>query len=190
MKKQSTLTVSRRGFIGGAAAVAASTVMPQYVLGSTGGQKTHKPNSKFNGVQIGAITYSFRSMTGTAEDILRYVIRCGLSSVELMGGPAEQFAGLPTGRARTGARRGKTADRQQGKQLNWRLSASMDRFKAFRTDLLVNKAAEKLYPTWQKNLDQWKLTGSDRPYHYYGSAIWYTRIGHAAGQEMLELMKN
>jgi alpha-galactosidase len=62
--------------------------------------------------------------------------------------------------------------------------------KAFRTDLLVDKAAEKLFPTWQKNLEQWKLTGSDRPYHYYGSAIWYTRIGHAAGEAMLELMKN
>lgn len=62
--------------------------------------------------------------------------------------------------------------------------------KAFRTDLLVDKAAEKLYPTWQKNIEQWKLTGSDRPYHYYGSAIWYTRIGHAAGELVLELMKN
>jgi len=62
--------------------------------------------------------------------------------------------------------------------------------KAFRTDLLVDKAAEKLYPTWKQNLEQWKLTGSDRPYHYYGSAIWYTRIGHAAGEAMLELMKN
>ncbi len=62
--------------------------------------------------------------------------------------------------------------------------------KAFRTDLLVDKAAEKLFPTWQKNIEQWKLTGSDRPYHYYGSAIWYTRIGHAAGGAMLELMKN
>jgi len=62
--------------------------------------------------------------------------------------------------------------------------------KAFRTDLLVDKAAEKLYPTWQKNFEQWKLIGSDRPYHYYGSAIWYTRIGHAAGEAMLELMEN
>lgn len=62
--------------------------------------------------------------------------------------------------------------------------------KAFRTDLLVDKAAEKLYPDWQQNIEQWRLTGSDRPYHYYGSAIWYTRIGHAAGEAMLELMKN
>jgi hypothetical protein len=61
--------------------------------------------------------------------------------------------------------------------------------KAFRTDLLVDKAAEKLYPSWKANFEQWKLTGSDRAYHYYGSAIWYTRIGHAAGEAMLELMK-
>jgi len=61
--------------------------------------------------------------------------------------------------------------------------------RAFRTDLLVDKAAEKLYPTWQKNYEQWQRVGSDRPYHYYGSAIWYTRIGHAAGEAMLELLQ-
>jgi len=61
--------------------------------------------------------------------------------------------------------------------------------KAFRTDLLVDKAAEELYPTWQKNRDQWQLTGGDHPYHYLGSAIWFTRIGHAMGEAMLELLK-
>jgi len=61
--------------------------------------------------------------------------------------------------------------------------------KAFRNDLLVDKAAEALYPTWQKNTGEWNKTGSDRPYHYYGSAIWFTRIGHAAGEAMIELLK-
>ena len=42
---------------------------------------------------------------------------------------------------------------------------------------------------WSKNFEQWKKTGTDRPYHYLGSAIWYTRIGHAAGESMLDLMK-
>jgi len=60
--------------------------------------------------------------------------------------------------------------------------------KAFRTDVLVDKKAEELYPTWQKNIEQWNKVGSDRPYHYFGSAIWYTRIGHAAGESMLELI--
>lgn len=62
--------------------------------------------------------------------------------------------------------------------------------KAFRTDLLADKAAEELFPTWQKNFEQWQRTGGDRPYHYLGSAIWFTRIGHAMGDAMLELRKS
>jgi len=62
--------------------------------------------------------------------------------------------------------------------------------KAFPTDVLVDKAAEKLYPTWKDNFEAWKLVGSDRPYHYFGSAIWYTRIGRGMGEAMIELMGN
>lgn len=59
---------------------------------------------------------------------------------------------------------------------------------AFRTDLLVDKAAEELFPTWKQNFDQWKVTGGDFPYHYLGSAIWFNRIGKAAGDAMVELV--
>ena len=58
--------------------------------------------------------------------------------------------------------------------------------KAFRADLLVDKAAEEMFPNWQKN-PEWSHTGSDRPYHYYGSAIWFNRIGKAMGDAMKEL---
>jgi sugar phosphate isomerase/epimerase len=75
--------------MGGAAVLAASTVMSRFAHGGSGAAK---PNSKFNGVQIGVITYSFRGMPSSAEDILQYCLQCGLSSVELMGDPAEQFA--------------------------------------------------------------------------------------------------
>jgi alpha-galactosidase len=61
--------------------------------------------------------------------------------------------------------------------------------KAFRTDVLVDKAAEDMYPTWSKDVEKWKKTGGDHGYHYLGSAIWFTRIGHAMGESMLELMK-
>lgn len=54
--------------------------------------------------------------------------------------------------------------------------------KAIRTDVLVDKAAEELYPNWEKNPVQWKLVGGDHAYHYFGSAIWFTRIGHAVGE--------
>ncbi len=58
---------------------------------------------------------------------------------------------------------------------------------AFRTDLLVDKTAELLYPHWRERMDEWKSVGSDHPYHYFGSAIWFNRIGKAMGDAMLEL---
>ena len=60
--------------------------------------------------------------------------------------------------------------------------------KAFRTDLLVDKAAEDLFPNWKQEGEKWKTVGGDFPYHYLGSAIWFTRIGHAMGESMIELM--
>jgi hypothetical protein len=59
---------------------------------------------------------------------------------------------------------------------------------AFRTDLLVDKAAEELYPDWQKKPEEWKKTGGDHPYHYLGSAIWFNRIGRKMGDVMVELL--
>ena len=56
-----------------------------------------KPNSKIEGVQIGTITYSYRSMQDqSAEATLRYILESGISAVELMGGPIESYAGIPT----------------------------------------------------------------------------------------------
>ena len=60
--------------------------------------------------------------------------------------------------------------------------------KTIATDVLVDKAAETLYPTWSKNFEEWKKTGSDRGYHYLGSAIWFTRIGKAMGAAMLKML--
>jgi sugar phosphate isomerase/epimerase len=57
-----------------------------------------RPNSLINGVQIGAITYSFRSMPDqSAEATLRYAIQSGISAVELMGGPVTAYAQARTG---------------------------------------------------------------------------------------------
>jgi len=115
--KNDDVTFSRRSFLGGATALAASSLMPNLTWAAAGAL----PNSKFNGVQIGVITYSYRSLPGSAEDLLKYVVQCGISSIELMGGPAEQFAKAATG------------EKDGGKSLaDWRRSASMDGFKALR----------------------------------------------------------
>ena len=116
MQDQNT-TLSRRTFLGGAAALAASSMVPNLAPAAP----VAGPDSNFNGVQIGVITYSYRSLPGSAEDLLKYVTQCGISSIELMGGPAEQFAGAPEGKKG----RGKAL-------LDWRLSAPMDKFTALR----------------------------------------------------------
>lgn len=63
-----------------------------------------------------------------------------------------------------------------------------DNVKTIRTDVLVDKAAEELYPTWKDNFEKWQQTGSDHGYHYLGSIIWYNRIGAGFADSMLELM--
>jgi hypothetical protein len=60
--------------------------------------------------------------------------------------------------------------------------------KTIRTDVFADKAAEALIDGWQNHVEEWKKVGSDRPYHYLGSAIWFTRIGHAMGEAMKDLM--
>src|SRR6516225_62501 len=52
-----------------------------------------KPASTFKVDQIGTITYSYRSMPDqSAEATLRYVVDSGISAIELMGGPVNDWA--------------------------------------------------------------------------------------------------
>ena len=171
MNEQSETTVSRRGFMGGAAAFAASAMMSRYVLADFGGLSAGKPNSNFNGVQIGAITYSYRGMPGTAEDLLKYLVKCGLSSVELMGEPAEQFAGVPTGGGRPGRDRGQTTEEQrktrqqrQQEQLNWRLSVSMDKYRALRK--MYNDAGVNIHIVKFGSIGNANMTDGEIDYYF------------------------
>jgi sugar phosphate isomerase/epimerase len=104
------------------------------------------PNSLINGVQVGTITYSYRSMPDqSARGLLGYIVADGINAVELMGQPAEQFAGAPAaGRGGGGRARGaQLTPRQQTEQQaaqrearealrKWRTSASMDKYKELR----------------------------------------------------------
>ena len=67
-----------------------------------------KPNSLFNGVQIGTITYSYRSMPDqSAEATLKYTVDSGISAIELMGGPVNDYAQKRSGfTPSAGGRRG------------------------------------------------------------------------------------
>ena len=90
--------ISRRKFIGSSILTASGMVAGgKSVVGAPAIIRNFgKPNSMINGVQIGVITYSFRSMPDqSAEATLQYVKDCGISAIELMGEPAESYAGMP-----------------------------------------------------------------------------------------------
>jgi len=59
----------------------------------------------------------------------------------------------------------------------------------------VDKEAERLAnekdpAARERDKELKKRYVSDDGYHYYGSPIWYTRIGRAMGESMNELLKN
>ncbi len=152
-----------------------------------------KPNSVFGGVQIGTITYSFRSLPSSAEEVLKYCVECGISGIELMSNVAEVYAGMPQqprggpggappgqgaagaaprGAAGTGAppaggggqRAPLTPEQQEAQRKRaadtkaWRLSVSMDKYKAFRKmyeDAGVKIYAFKLPPTLEMSDDEY-----------------------------------
>ncbi len=81
------------------ALIMAAMVLTTMMTGCSGsGTKTATPD-EYQGVQIGAITYSWRSMPSTPEDIIKYCKQTGITSLELMGNIAEDYAGAPAGPA-------------------------------------------------------------------------------------------
>ena len=113
-----------------------------------------KPDSKFFGVQIGVITYSYRSMPGNAEQILQDVVESGISAIELMGDVAEEYAGKPINPVKmppnVPGQRPQFTDEQKAqlaaydKQVaEWRATVSMDKFEELKK--MYNKAGVTIY---------------------------------------------
>jgi sugar phosphate isomerase/epimerase len=103
-----------------------------------------KPDSKFGGVQVGInAPYSFHDMPGGADDIISYMTQTGISATELRLQPVEGYLKapkpwtappVPRGSSRPPLTSDQEAERKAaGEALEkWRLSRSMDEFKAFR----------------------------------------------------------
>jgi sugar phosphate isomerase/epimerase len=87
---------SRRKFIASALTLTGATLASDLLSGFPAIiRNPGKPNSVFKGVQVGVISYSWRSMPSSAEQILKYCVDCNISAIELMGSPVEEFAGAP-----------------------------------------------------------------------------------------------
>jgi sugar phosphate isomerase/epimerase len=153
MDKNLNHQLSRRRFLGLTAVAAAFVLVPGTPVSAAGAKnsKINKPNSRFGGVLVGAITYSWRSMSPTAEDTLKYCLACGISSIELMSNTAELFAGMPQSPARpprdaTNEQKAayqKAIQETSSAQKNWRRSVSMEKFEELRK--MYNSAGVKIH---------------------------------------------
>ena len=115
-----------------------------------------KPNSKFAGVQMGVITYSFRSMPHDIDQLLQFCLDTNVSAMEMMGDPAEEYAGkpklpfkMPAIPPKGGPRPQLTEEQkvqlvEHGKKVTaWRATASMDKFEKIRKKF--KKAGVSIY---------------------------------------------
>jgi sugar phosphate isomerase/epimerase len=153
MKNNSDYLLSRRRFLGMTAAAATFALVPVNFTSDAEPKKAKfkKPDSKFGGVQIGAITYSWRSMSPTSEDTLKYCIQCGISSIEMMSNTIELYAGMPQGPARPPrdasdeqkAAFQKASQEAAEAQRKWRVSVPMSKFIELRK--MYNKAGVKIH---------------------------------------------
>ena len=152
--------VTRREFSKLAMATVPAALVGDRALAAA--QTAQRPSSLINGVQVGVITYSYRAMRDQGADaVLRYVLESGISAVELMGNAIESYAGAPAAPPRPaggaggpggpGGRRPPTAEEIAAREKHaaalkaWRLSQSMDRFKALRK--MYNDAGVTIYAT-------------------------------------------
>jgi len=160
-------SISRRRFVGSAALAAAGVAFASKASFAASLFQA-KPNSKINGVQIGVITYSFRSMPGSAEQLLQYCLQCNISAIELMGQPAETFAGTPKRES------GEDMTAYFKKVADWRAGVSMDKFKELRK--LFNDAGINIY-AWKPNALGPKNTDAEVDYAFNaGKALGVTHV--------------
>lgn len=136
--KEKSSPLSRRQFLGRTTTAVTTFAMASMpVIGAPAFiRNLGKPNSKINGVQIGAITYSFRSLPVNAEQILKYCVDSGISAIELMGPTAEAFAGAPHTNTEPGSGRQRLSEEERTAMAKdiakWRAAASMDKFEQLR----------------------------------------------------------
>lgn len=110
--------------------------------------------SRFAGVQIGVITYSYRSMPGDIHQLLQYIQDSGINAIELMGDAVEAYAGKPenpvkmppyvAGQPPSFTEEQKAQMAAYSKQVaEWRSAVAMDKFAEVKK--LFDKAGIDIY---------------------------------------------
>lgn len=120
--------ISRRSFLIKSSMAAGGVLMIPYSGLTKPFRLFGKSDAKRTGVQIGVITYSYRSMPHDIHQLLKYVSDSGVNAVELMGDVAEIYAGRPS---------------KPSEVAEWRAGVSMDKFKEIRK--MYNSAGVDIY---------------------------------------------
>jgi len=107
-------------------------------------------NPVWKGVTVGAITYSFRSLPGDAQSVLKYCKDSGITAIELMGDTAEAYAGSPAGLMepmgpgfKYDDEFRKKMEERNAKAKAWRETTGMDKFADLRK--MYNQAGVSIY---------------------------------------------
>jgi len=182
--------ISRRRFLGtAAAATAGAAVWP------AAGCSPGVLSSRRRAVKIGAISYSFRSMPGSAEQILGYMVDCGLSYVELMDQPILQYVGQPTTDSppqnrinqmtdpeqREAAQRARDAYNEELRR--WYASPPLERFEALRR-MYANEGVTIHLAKFQPGANAERADFAFRAARALGAVGVTNEIGEAAAQVM------
>lgn len=128
VKDSKLLPISRREFLLKGSIASAGLLLASSAVRSASFLPGKVPDSKFFGVQVGVITYSYRSMPHNIQQLLQYIVDSGISAVELMGESVEDYAGKPADKSRVA---------------EWRASVAMDKFKEVRK--MFKKAGVSIY---------------------------------------------
>jgi sugar phosphate isomerase/epimerase len=148
--------ISRRKFLGAAAATAAITAIP-FNFSFAIGTQNKKPNSKVAGVQLGCTTYSYRNMPHKVDDVIPYLLLAGINSIELRS-VAEEDLGIPEMPIRPAGQLtdkekadfAKANDEAREAQRKWRLSLPMPKYADMRkkfNDAGINVYIAKFAPS-------------------------------------------
>ncbi|WP_297090034.1 sugar phosphate isomerase/epimerase [uncultured Draconibacterium sp.] len=133
IKKNQT---SRRNFIRTTAAGTTALAFAPLAFSCT----PKNAGSTFGGVPVGVITYSWRSMPDSVEEIIAYCKAANITSLELMGYTAEEWAGAPAtprwpGRDATEEERIAfriAREEATKKQKEWRATVDVEKYNALK----------------------------------------------------------
>src|SRR4030042_983913 len=137
--KMKNKTITRRKFLGTAAAGAAAFAVIPVISSCSSGSGKKKPNSRVAGVQLGCTTYSYRNMPHKVDEVIEYLLLAGINQIERRS-VAEEDLGLPQVQQRPRgslsdkekADFAKAADEAREKQRQWRLTLPMSRYEDMR----------------------------------------------------------